>query len=649
MMPKLSNSTWILLLVLALSGQWVINRYDVWNRVFGKNVTATDGRTVVYWVAPMDPTYVSENPGKSPMGMDLVPVYEDELPGTQAPSQLNLEGVAGVDYYYTCGMHPNVHETEPGICPICNMNLVRKNITSSAVPGQVSIDPVTVQNIGVQSVPVERKQLSRTIRAVGWIAYDETRIMGVTTKVSGWAEKLYVDFTGQQVTKGDPLIDIYSPDLVTTQEEYLQALKFTDYFDGTAYSEVAQQSNNLLESTRKRLELWDITPEQIAHLKDTQQATKNMTLFSPISGIVRHRMITDGERIIPNTHLYEIADLSHVWMLAEIYEYELPWVKLGQQATMTLIYYPGKEFTGTISFIYPYLDAQTRTVKVRFEFDNPDMLLKPDMYANVEIASQSELEDLIIPLSSVIQSGERSVVILDLGGGKFEPREVVTGIESNDYYTIVEGLEGGEQVVTSAQFLIDSESRLREAQMKMLSEQTSANQPAQEEVREHTYEELTPQKKDNQSAIILGERHLTHFCIMEEDLVFSDGERFRPRCGMPHYAMELEERAKAENLIAGREIIRISDITNVDINPLTEYASWTEKTVLIIGGGAITHTCPMEEDLVFSSSGGTCLRCEMKLKELMDDQSEELQSFESSHEVLSADSADDFSIEQGRQ
>ncbi len=644
MSRKLRTSTWITILIIVIAVQWVFHRYDF----LGADGDNAEGRTVAYWVAPMDPAYVSENPGKSPMGMDLVPVYDDELPGAQAPSQLNLEGVTGVDYYYTCGMHPNVQETEPGLCPICNMNLVRRNITSSPAPGQISIDPVTVQNIGVQSVPVERKQLSRTIRAVGRIVYDETRIMGVTTKVSGWAEKLYVGFAGQQVTKGDPLIDIYSPDLVTTQEEYLQALRFTDYFEGAAYSEVAQQSNDLLESTRKRLELWDITPEQIAHLKDTQQATKNMTLFSPISGIVRHRMITGGERIIPNTHLYEIADLSHVWMLAEIYEYELPWVKIGQQATMTLTYYPGKEFTGTISFIYPYLDAQTRTIRVRIEFDNPDMLLKPDMYVNVEIASQSEREDLIIPVSSVIISGERSVVILDLGGGKFEPREVVTGIESDDYYTVVEGLEGGERVVTSAQFLIDSESRLREAQMKMLSKQTSARKPVQEEVGEHTHEEITSQKMGNQSAIILGEGHVTHFCIMEEDLVFSDGEGFCPRCGMPLYAMEPEETAKVDNLIAGRDIIRISDLTNVDINPLTEYASWTEKTVLVIGDGAVTHTCPMEEDLVFSSSGGTCPRCGMNLKELMDNQSEELQSFESSHEVLYVDSADDFSIEQGR-
>ena len=475
-MRKLSNSTWIILLVLALSGQWVLNRYDVWNKVFGPNTADTGGRTVAYWVAPMDPTYVSDKPGKSPMGMDLVPVYEDEAP-VQAPSQLNLEGVARVDYYYTCGMHPHVRETEPGVCPICNMNLVRKNISRSAKPGQVIIDPVTVQNIGVRSVPVEKIKLARTIRAVGHVTYDESRIRGVTTKISGWAEKLYVDFTGQQVKKGDPLIDIYSPELVTTQEEYLLALNFTGYFEGAAYSEVVEQSQNLLESTRKRLELWDITPEQIAELESTREVKKNMTLFSPISGIVRHRMITGGERVVPNMHLYEIADLSNIWVQAEIYEYELPWVKTGQAVTMTLTYYPGRKFTGNISFIYPYLNAETRTIRVRFEFNNQDMLLKPDMYTNVIIESVSEQENFIIPVSSVIQSGERSVVILNLGEGKFEPREVILGIESDDYYAVLEGLSDNDRVVTSAQFLIDSESRLREAQTKMLSTQAAKNEP----------------------------------------------------------------------------------------------------------------------------------------------------------------------------
>ena len=550
MTHKTNNWIWIGILVFAVAGQWAFHRNDLLEKIFRSGEIHSSGRKIAYWVAPMDPTYVSDKPGKSPMGMDLVPVYEDE-PVSQPDSQEGAEGIPGVDFYYTCGMHPNVRETEPGNCPICGMNLVKKTLSRAGNPAQVIIDPVTVQNIGMRSVPVEVRRLSKTIRAVGRVDYDETRIASVTTKMTGWAEKLYIDFTGQKVRKGDPLIEIYSPELVTTQEEYLQALKFHDYFKGEAYSEAVRQSKDLLSSTRKRLELWDITDEQIAELERTKQVKKSMTIHSPISGIVIHKLINEGENIMPNKHLYEIADISKVWVQAEIYEYELPWVKVGQPVTMTLAYYPGKKFSGRISFIYPYLDATTRTIKLRFAFENPDLMLKPEMYANVFIESTPEHAEIIVPLSSVILSGERSIVILDLGEGKFEPREVTTGMESDGYYTILAGLDEGNRVVTSAQFLIDSESRLKEAQMKMFNPDVGLAPSSG----------VIPQAETTEAAAVhvtlAGEAEMRYTCPMPEDMVFAADAGKCPVCGMNLIEMTEDDHKRLQKFQKNHPVKRV--------------------------------------------------------------------------------------------
>ncbi len=380
--------------------------------------TGKKEKKILYWQAPMDPAYIRDAPGKSPMGMDLIPVYAEE----EAESE----------------------------------------------PGAIQIDPVTVQNMGVRTAPVERRSLSREIRTVGRIDYNETRVHHIHTKMKGWVERLFVNFTGAEVKKGAPLLSIYSPELVSTQEEYLLALKYKKSLGQSTFKSIAEGADTLLASTRKRLELFDITPRQIAELERRGSVKKTLTLHSPAKGVVTHKMVQDGMHVQPGMNLYTIADISQVWVYADIYEYELPWLSVGQAAEMTLSYVKGKTFQGNITYIYPFLDKKTRTVKVRMEFDNPDWELKPDMYANVKVQSMVSEATLVVPVEAVLRSGERDVVIVAREEGKFLPRNVEIGAEGEGHFQVLAGLDEGDRVVTSAQFLIDSESKLKEAINKML-------------------------------------------------------------------------------------------------------------------------------------------------------------------------------------
>ncbi|MCG6919396.1 MAG: efflux RND transporter periplasmic adaptor subunit [Deltaproteobacteria bacterium] len=378
------------------------------------------GKKVKYWVAPMDPTYVRKEPGKSPMGMDLVPVYEEE---------------GG--------------EKEP---------------TST-----IRIDPVTVQNMGVRTALVQKKPLVKYIRTYGNIRTDETKLYEINTKFAGWIEKLYVEFEGEVVKKGQPLFDVYSPELVTAQEEYLLALRQYENLSSSAYPSIREGAQRLLQASRTRLLYWDITDKQIGEIERTGKTRKTVTIHSPASGVVVIRKATEGRFFKPGKRMYKIADLSTVWVDVEIYEYDLPWIHQGMPAEMELPYSPGKSFHGKVLYIYPYLNPQTRTATARLEFPNPDYELKLDMYANVYLKSTVAAESLVIPQESVIRSGVRNVVFISLGNGRFQPRDVQLGLEgNNDEYQVLEGLSEGEEIVTSAQFMLDSESRLREAIEKML-------------------------------------------------------------------------------------------------------------------------------------------------------------------------------------
>ena len=383
--------------------------------------TGTQERKIAYWRAPMNPMEIYDKPGKSAMGMDLVPVYEDEVIG----------GVA------------------------------------------VSIDPVTQQNMGVRTAVVEKGPLTRTINTYGHVTYDETRMTQISPKINGWIEKIYADFEGIQVKKNEPLFEIYSPDLIAAQEEFVSTLKR------------ASANQSLVQSARRRLEYFDVSEYDIQQLEKTGRIHKTVTIRSPFAGVVTLKNAQQGSYVMAGTLIYRITDLSRVWVECHIYEYELPWVKQGQTAIMSLPYEPGKTFTGKVSYIYPYLQPMTRDVVARLEFANPDFSIKPDMYADIQILCQAKGEGMIIPSEAVIRSGKRNVVFITRENNKFSPREVTLGVSLDaGRVQVLSGIAPGETVVTSGQFMLDSESKLKEAVQKMMEAKSPKPKPQNTETEE---------------------------------------------------------------------------------------------------------------------------------------------------------------------
>lgn len=377
------------------------------------------GAEPLYWKAPMDPSYVRNEPGKSPMGMDLVPVCPDE------------EGNSG---------GPGIH-----------------------------IESAVLQNMGVRSVVVERRALARKVRAVGRVDYDERLVTHIHTKIQGWIEDLHVQYEGETVKRGQPLLEIYSPELVSTQEELLQAARYRDVTSKSSFPDVVEGGEALFGATKRRLELWDIPERDIRQLLDTEKVRRTLTLYAPNGGVVIDLTAREGMEVGPNMRLYTIADLSRVWIYADIYEYELPWIAVGQRGTVELSYLAGSQLEGKVTYVYPFLDPKTRTARVRLELANPGVVLKPEMFANVTIETDVREDVLAVPDEAMIRSGRRNLVIQALGEGRFVPRVVTTGFESGDgWVEIQSGLEPGDRIVTSGQFLIDSESRLKEAVQKLL-------------------------------------------------------------------------------------------------------------------------------------------------------------------------------------
>jgi len=323
--------------------------------------------------------------------------------------------------------------------------------------------------MGVRTAKVEVRPLSRMTLAVGLVNYNERNLATITTKVNGWVERLYVNATGDPVRKGQTLLSIYSPDLVSTQEEYLLALRNLKAMKSSPVKEMVEGARRMAEASRRRLEYFDIGAGQINALERTGQVKKNLTLASPVNGIVTKRMITQGMYVQAGMPLLEVADLSTIWVDADIYQYELPWIKVGQPVTMTLDYLPGETFQGKIDYIYPYLKEATRTAKVRLRFPNPQFKLKPEMFAQVKIESPVTQNAVVVPADAVLDTGLKQHVFIALGQGRFEPREVKLGVLGNDgLREVLSGLQGGEEVVTSAQFMLDSESRFREAVQLMM-------------------------------------------------------------------------------------------------------------------------------------------------------------------------------------
>ena len=319
--------------------------------------------------------------------------------------------------------------------------------------------PKKQQLIGVTTMVVEERLMETVIRAVGRVDYDEQRIAHVNLRISGWVEELFVDYTGKAVRKGQPLFTLYSPDLVTTQDEYLLALRARYKVTDSPIPEVHQQADQLVEAARDRLRLWTLTDEQINDLAKRSKAQTYVTIYSPIRGYVIDKKVFKGMFVQPETTLYTIADLSTVWINAEIYEYEVPFVQMGQPATVTFGSYPGEQFHGRVSYIYPYLNKEARTVKVRLDLPNPDIRIKPDMYGDV-LVNVDRGSKVVVPEQAVLDSGRQTLVFVVRGEGLFEPRTVKLGPRIGSFYEVHEGINEGDRVVTSGNFLIDSESKL---------------------------------------------------------------------------------------------------------------------------------------------------------------------------------------------
>lgn len=469
---------------------------------------------------------------------------------------------------YTCGMHPQIIQDKPGNCPVCHMKLtpIRNASDGNATGGStITIDPVTIQNMNIRTTTVARGPLRRVIRTVGTIEYRETGLADVSTKFKGWIEKLHVDTTGQQVHRGDLLFEIYSPELYSAQVEYLLTTQAADAAgpDGQA----------MRKNARTKLKFYDISDDQIAKLEKTGQPNKTLEIHAPINGFVIRKKVVEGQMIEIGEQIYRLADLSLVWVYGQIYEQDLPHVRLGQEATVTLASLPDRQFRGRVTYIYPEVDRKTRTARVRMEFHNPGYFLKPGMFAKVLLTSELTPSTLLVPDSAVLRSGEKNTVFIALEGGRFEPRAVTLGhYAADDQVQVLTGLAEGERVVLSGQFMLDSESQLREAIHKMTRPGTTPGI-----------------KSGSPSAVVGAHTHdhnatLTYICPMPEHVAIKyNRPRPCPICGMA--------------------LVPVSEAHLARIPP---------------GGQLLHYTCPMPEHAhLHLPKPGKCPECSMTLIPVM--------------------------------
>lgn len=405
--------------------------------------------------------YLVVSPSNSELAATAAASTPDSTETSQAKGGLAAHDKDGDGVVYQDGMHPWIVLDEPGPSPDCGMDLTPVRVGGQAEAGTIKIDPATVQNIGVRTAPVTVESLGREIRTTGRFVMDESGERGVTLKVSGYIENLYADYEGFRIRKGQPLLELYSPDLVSTQEEYLLALQNLKRLEGTSSADDARR---LLDAARRRLAYWDISEEQIAAIKESGKPQRTITFYAPSNGEVMNRRVAEGDYVNSGQKLMDIVDISKIWLMVDVYEHDLPWVKPGTAALVELPYDPGKIYEGKVDFIYHMLDMQLRAAKARIVLPGSHRApLKPGMYATVRMVGELTKPGPVVPSEAVIRTGAESVVVLALGEGRFRPTTIQTGVESNAKVQVLGGLEGGERVVTSAQFLIDSEGRLQSA------------------------------------------------------------------------------------------------------------------------------------------------------------------------------------------
>lgn len=412
-------------------------------------------RRVLYYVDPMHPAYRSDQPGIAPdCGMTLEPVYADEG-GTPAPT-------AGKILYYRDPHQPKYTADKPGLNPETGNTLEPVYAETAARPASAIRVPVERQQLaGVRFATAEWTDAPRSVRTVGTVAYDETRLARVHPRIDGWVEKVFVNFTGDFVKAGQPLLTIYSPELLASQQELLLARRARDLMKNNPMASASDGGSALFDAARRRLELWDLSPDQIARILETGEPIRSVTLHSPATGFVVNREVFPNQRVTPESELYTIVDLSRVWIMADVFESDIPLMRPGTPARVTFT--SGAEaLDARVSYVQPQVDAVTRTLKVRLEAANPGTRLKPDMFVNVEL-DMPGARVLTVPSGAVLDTGARQTVFIDLGDGYIEPRLITAGGRVGDRVVVTSGLSGGERVVASGTFLIDSESQLKSA------------------------------------------------------------------------------------------------------------------------------------------------------------------------------------------
>ncbi len=509
---------------------------------------------------------------------------------------------------YTCGMHPQVIQDHPGNCPICGMKLtpIRNGAGSesaSANPSAIAVDAATQQNMNLRTAAVARGPLRKTIRTVGTVDYNETALADVSTRIRGWIEKLNVDATGQLVHRGEPLFEVSSPDLYQPQQDFLLAV--TNRFKN--FRSIKTQYTNAV----RNLKLLGFQDSQIAEIETNHHVLKSFTVPAPISGFFIEKDAVAGQMVDAGIKLYRLADLGIVWVLAQVYEQDLAFVQLGQEAVVKVASMPGREFRGRVTFIYPTVDEKTRTAKVRLEFENPGYYLKPGMFASAQIQAELESSIVLVPESAVLRSGAKNTVFVALDGGKFEGRDVALGVEAeNAMIQVTSGLSAGERVVTSGQFLLDSESQLREAIDKMRGSTATVTPDITSADSTNEMTVHAPAKAEVEASF--------YVCPMPEHVsILYDHAGKCPICGMTLVSVT---RSALQKIQPGGKVLYYTC-------PMPEHANVHEEKPGKCPMCAMTlipvmaqpekpakqlYTCPMHPEVI-SDKPGKCPKCEMDL------------------------------------